>query len=382
MLNRMAAPGTGTTPAVWFAVAVLSHPALVANEPQGRHSAPVSANAADTPAVLDRLVPDLMSTHHVPGVSVVGIADRRLAWDRQYGVLRAGGTEKVERDTVFEACSMSKPPLAYLALKLVEGDKLDLGRPLCQYLDKPYLDNESRHERITARMVLSHTTGFPNWRPGGWRSGKPLHVTFEPGTRFGYSGEGFLYLQRVVEQITGTPWSKYVDLELFKPLGLTISSYQWQERFDDLAAAGHDAQGQVKMGRRLFTRANAGYSLYCTPTEYAQLIVEILKKDRSAAHSLSNRSLDLMFTRTTKATGRKPIRRSEPAADDAVWWGLGWAIDRTASGDRIYHSGANGTGFRCYCEFDRQRGTGIVIMTNAISGRALWEEVIARAAPP
>ena len=79
-----------------------------------------------TGATLDRLVPELMASHHVPGVSIVLIADRRIVWDRQYGVRRAGSPEKVDRDTVFEACSMSKPPLAYLALKLVERGRLEL----------------------------------------------------------------------------------------------------------------------------------------------------------------------------------------------------------------------------------------------------------------
>ncbi|MHC4180481.1 MAG: serine hydrolase domain-containing protein [Planctomycetota bacterium] len=340
------------------------------------------ARSDSTAATLDELVPELMAKLHVPGVSIVGIEDRRIAWERQYGVRRAGSTEKVDRDTVFEACSMSKLPLAYLALKLVERGKLDLNKPLVEYLDKPYLADQPLHKRITTRMVLSHTTGFPNWRDGGWRRGGPLPVLFEPGTRFGYSGEGFLYLQRVIEHLTGAPFEEYIKDELFEPLKITISSYVWRDCYEKLAAAGHDSQGQVKPKRRLYRRANAGYSLYCTPHEYAKFLVEILKEDRTAAHSLSTRSVDLMLTRTTEATGRKPIKRSGETMSDTVHWGLGWAINRTAAGDRVYHSGSNGTGFRCYCEFDRARGTGIVIMTNAVSGRELWEHVIAAVAPP
>lgn len=331
---------------------------------------------------LDRLVPKLMDEYHVPGVSIAGIEDRLIAWDRQYGVLRAGATDKVDRETVFEACSMSKTPLAYLALKLVEQGKLDLDKPLVEYLDKPYLSNESLHRHITARMAVSHTSGFPNWRDGGWRRGGPLPVLFEPGTKFGYSGEGFLYLQRVVEHITGTPWNEYAQQELFQPLGITISCYVWEERFDKLAAAGHDREGKVKQNRSLFRHANAGYSLYCTPLEYAKYLVEIIKEDRSAEHSLSAEWIDAMLTRTTKATGREPIKRSGKTVCDTVYWGLGWAMNETANGDRIYHGGSNGTGFRCYCEFDRRQGRGIVIMTNAIGGKELWQRVIAAVADP
>ena len=192
---------------------------------------PASADPGNIPEYLDQLVPKLMAIYKVPGVSIVGIENRQIAWDRQYGVLRAGSEKKVDRNTIFEACSMTKPVLAYLALKLVEQGRLDLDRPLVQYLDKPYLEDQPLHKKITARMVLSHTSGFPNWRPGEWLSGNPLIVEFEPGTKFGYSGEGFLYLQRVIEHITGTPYCKYVDDKLFKPLGLILSSHEWQDVF-------------------------------------------------------------------------------------------------------------------------------------------------------
>ena len=363
----------------WASIGVTA----TSSEDIGRSSeSGVHSESDSTAATLDQLVPELMARLHVPGVSIVGIEDRRIAWDRQYGVLRAGAIEKIDRDTVFEACSMSKLPLAYLALKLVERGKLDLDRPLAEYLDEPYLADQPRHEQITTRMVLSHTTGFPNWRDGGWRRGGPLPVLFQPGSRFGYSGEGFLYLQRVIEHLTGTPFEEYVANRLFGPLGMTASSYVWRDRYEELAAAGHDGEGRVKSKRPLYRRANAGYSLYCTPYEYAIFLVEILKKDRTAEHSLSASSIDLMLTRTTEATGRKPIKRSGETLSDTVCWGLGWAIDKTAQGDRVYHSGSNGTGFRCYCEFDRARGTGIVIMTNAVGGRQLWERVIETVAPP
>ncbi len=329
------------------------------------------------PPTLDILVPKLMKELHVPGVSIVGIKNRQIAWQRQYGVRSASAAQKVDQDTVFEACSMSKLPAAYIALKLVEQGKLDLDKPLVEYLDKPYLKDEPLHKKITARMVLTHTSGFPNWRKGGWRNGGPLPVLFEPGTKFGYSGEGFLYLQRVIEHITGQPWELYAKKQLLDPLGLTLSSYVWEDRFEKLAAAGHDRDGKVKSNRRLFRRANAAYSLYCTPREYAKLIIEIMQRDRSAPHSLSAASIQTMLTPAVEATGRQPIKRPAQLISNVVYRGLGWAIDKTVHGNRIYHSGSNGTGFRCYCEFDYEAGSGFVIMTNSVNGRQLWERIVA-----
>lgn len=329
------------------------------------------------PDTLDELVPRLMAKHNVPGVSIVGIENGRISWERQYGVRSADRPEPVDAQTVFEACSMSKLPFTYIALKLVEAGKLDLDRPLVEYLDKPYLPDEPRHRAITARMVLAHTTGLPNWREGGLAAGGPLKLICDPGTRFTYSGEGFLYLQRVIEHLTGTPMQPYIKQQLLDPLGITASSYVWEERFEKTAAAGHDQNGKVKANRRLYRDANSAYSLYCTPAEYATFMVEIMKSDRSAAHSLSANAITAMLTRTTRADERKQVHRSPTGAAEATYWGLGWAIDATPSGDRIYHSGSNGTGFRCYCEFDRATGAGLVIMTNAVNGDALWKDVLA-----
>jgi len=334
------------------------------------------------PEALDELVPKLMAQHHVPGVAIVGIENRCVAWERFYGVRRAGQPEAVDANTVFEAASMSKLLMAYAALKLVEQRKFDLDRSLAEYLDKPYLPEEPRYRLITARMVLSHTTGFPNWRTNGWQKGGPLPLLFEPGTRFTYSGEGFLYLQRVVEHITGAPIRGYLHQNLLDPLHMTNSSLVWLDRLTPQAAAGHNAQGEPFANRKLCREANVAYSLYCTATDYAKLLLEMLAEDRSPPHSLSAASIDAMLTRTTVAEGRQPVARGGPRRSGPTYFGLGWGIDAAATGDRIYHGGSNGTGFRCYCEFDRHRGTGLVIMANAVNGQRLWEDIMAALGEP
>ena len=333
----------------------------------------IAETASETPALpayLDELVPALMAKHKVPGVSIVGIEQGRIAWSRQYGVRRAGSAEPVTAETLFEAASMSKPVGAYAALKLVEQGKLDLGRPLYEYLGRPYLPDEPLHLKITARMALSHTTGFPNWR-----AGDGLRVKFEPGTRFTYSGEGFTYLQRVIEQITGESFEPYLKRTLLDPLGIKNGGFSWRDGFAALSAVGHDGKGVVLPSRKLYRKANIAYSFYCSPTEYALFLIEMMKGDRSAAHSLSAESIEVMLTPMTKTATDSLIRRdgSRPVSSH---YGLGWAIDLTASGKRIRHSGSNAAGFRCYCEFNPQHGSGIVIMTNGAGGTDLWREII------
>jgi CubicO group peptidase (beta-lactamase class C family) len=289
--------------------------------------AETTAEPPALPVYLDELVPELMAKHKVPGVSIVGIEQRRIAWSRQYGVRRAGSADPVTSGTLFEAASMSKPVAAYAALKLVEQGKLDLDRPLHEYLGRPYLPDEPLHLEITARMVLSHTTGFPNWR-----AGDQLRVNSEPGTRFTYSGEGFTYLQRVIEHITGESFAPYLRQTLLDPLGITDGSFSWHDGFAALSADGHDGNGKVLPSRKLYRKANIAYSFYCSPTEYAQFLIEMMKEDRSAAHSLSAESIEAMLTPTTKTAtdslircprpryGARSVHRQETRADGHPCW--------------------------------------------------------------
>ncbi len=154
---------------------------------------------------------------------------------------------------------MSKPFFAYLYLKLVEQGEFDLNRPLVEYLGEDYLVDDPRHRRITAKMVLTHTSGLPNWRRGGWRSDSPLSLGFDPGTKFRYSGEGFLMLQRAVESELDSDLNTLSQEHLIKPLGLENSGFAWQDRFVVRASCGHDRNGQVKSGRNYYDHANAAY---------------------------------------------------------------------------------------------------------------------------
>ena len=313
---------------------------------------------------LERQLPGLMARHHVPGVAIALISDRQLVWSRGYGVRCAGSSDPVRPDTVMEACSMSKPFFAYMLLKLVEQKQFDLETPLVQSLQADYLAADPRHRSITAHMVLTHTSGLPNWRPGGWRSGAPLSLGFDPGTDFRYSGEGFLMLQRALEKTLQTDLDTLSLQRLIRPLKLGNTRWVWDDRMTLRASCGHDQSGQVKTARRYYDQANAAYSLYTTAEDYARFLVEILREDRSAAHSISAEMRSRMLTAAS--------HRKDQAAD----WGLGWGL-RTIHGQRmVYHSGANGTGFRCYCEFFPDAGHGLVLMSSAIGGRQLWKTVI------
>lgn len=312
----------------------------------------------------DALVPKLMVEHQTPGVSITVIEAHRVSWSRCFGVRAAGSDSRVDVETVFEACSMSKPLFTLGVMKLVEEGRFDLDRPLAEYLVEPYLPDEPRHRQITARMAFEHTTGFPNWREGGWRGGGPLPVNSEPGTEYGYSGEGYWYAQQVVEDVIGERMEPWMQRTVLEPLGMSHSSFVWQPEYEESAAAGHDAEGNMKSDRPHFERENAAYTLYTTPEDYARFLIAMMPAADAEPQVLTRSSIEEMLTPTVETD------------DPQVKRGLGWAITETAGGTHASHSGSNGTGFRCYSRFWPEHGNGIVIMTNAVGGREVWEAVV------
>jgi len=314
---------------------------------------------------IESVTPSLMSENHVPGVSIALVDGEKTVWRRTFGETCAGSGAPVEHDTVFEACSMSKPLFSYAVLKLVEQKRLDLDRPLVEYLEEPRTFADARQGKVTARMILTHTSGLPNWRKGGWRTGDEPPLGFEPGSAFRYSGEGIWYLQQVVENIVAERMEPWIQTTLLEPLSMTDSSYVWQdETYPRQAACGHEADGRMKAERPHYDRENAAFSLYTTPSDYARFLIEVMKTERTMPHSLD------------AETVREMLAPSFDTGRDHVWRGLGWVVTVTDDDEHVSHSGSNGTGFRCYCRFRPATGRGIVIMTNAVGGAEVWSGIM------
>ena len=148
----------------------------------------------------DAGLPQLMNEALVPGASLAIIRGGRIAEVVSCGVRHSRSPLSVDENTVFDAASLSKPIFAQVVLQLVDQGKLTLDTLLVNQL-AGYIANDPRASSISVAHALSHSSGLPNWRS----LEHPLRTYFSPGERFSYSGEGFLYLQRVVEAVTGEP---------------------------------------------------------------------------------------------------------------------------------------------------------------------------------
>jgi CubicO group peptidase (beta-lactamase class C family) len=245
---------------------------------QEQAAAPLRAKV-EKESIIERLtvaIPRLLEEGSVPGLSVALIQKGELVWHKGFGVKNAQAKESVTDNTVFEAASLSKPVFAYAVLKLVDEGKLDLDAPLTKYLPGNYdVGDDVRINQITARHVLSHRPGFPNWR----RQNNALTIHFTPGERFSYSGEGFVYLSKVVEKITGEEFNAFMKRSVFIPLGMNDSSYVWQDSYITQHAFSHSSMGQPT-GQNKSTRPNAAASLRTTAQDFGKFLAAIVQGHR------------------------------------------------------------------------------------------------------
>ncbi len=326
---------------------------------------------------LQQNVPSLLEMHRVPGTSIAILHDGRLDWAGGFGVRDANDRSPVTSETVFEACSMSKPVLALCALKLIHLGKLDLDSPLVNYLGGNYVPDQPEHRQITARMVLTHRTGFPNWRAGFDEMQGPLVLLFPPGSQEGYSGEGFVYLQRAMEGITRQSLEQFARDTLFRPLGLRRTSFVASEAMDRELASGHTEEGTFKR-RTHYQWPNGAYSLYTTPSEYARLMLTLITPAVLSDSRFSAGEIELLLRRHQRTSNDDPVVRPRSSQAMATYRGLAWRIDVTADGEIAYHSGANSSGFKTYGQFHRLNRSGLVIFTNGDNGTQVWEAIVRR----
>lgn len=341
-------------------------------------AAQTARNAGSNPVVarLEQRIPQLMREGDVPGLSIAVVQGGREVWRHGYGVMDVASGQPVSDSTVFEAASLTKPVFAYAVLRLVDRGVLSLDQPLSGYLPEPYLKDDPRVDQITARMVLTHSTGFPNWRPGGGA----LQIYFTPGERFSYSGEGFVYLQRVVEQVTGQALQTVMQQEVFTPLGMSSSSMVWQDRYATLKATAHNASGSPTSQRRP-SEANAAASLQTTAADYSRFIVAIIKgtglKPATAKEMLHSQMR--VDEGCSNCVGN---RGASGRLSESVSWGLGWGLQRTGAGESFWHWGDNNGDVHCYVVASRAKQAGVVVFTNSGNGHSIIPDIVTEVMGP
>ncbi len=329
-------------------------------------------------ADVEKLIPQLMTEFKIPGLSAAIIREGQLLWSKAFGVKNNVSKESVDTETVFEAASVSKTVFAYAVMKLCEKGTLALDEPLTQYLPTPFLEGDPRLNLITPRLVLSHQSGFQNWRTPE----EPLKINFTPGTDFLYSGEGYHYLQSAVTQLTGkvnpnecgsyeaglkvcaTDIGEFMIKNVLIPHQMTSSGYVWNDLLGKNEAMPHNSNGEPQQKSRFTAIDMARYAsaggLTTTARDFSKFIIGLFTPKENDPYRLNKKSLEEMFRLQVKL-------REDQKIDGASSWALGWAVQERETGNIILHSGGQ-SGFRSLVMVDIKRKSGFVMLTNGDSG--------------
>lgn len=306
-------------------------------------------------ADMDKFLSAQMDSMGLPGLSIAIINDSKIIYYRTLGVTNVDTKEKVSEETLFDAGSMSKTAFTYLVMKMAEKGILNLDQPLYTYLPYPDIAYDDRYKLITARMVLCHTSGFPNWR--FLNEDKKLDIKFTPGTQFLYSGEGFEYLANVVAHLKNIPKNdlQYLfEKEVSSPLGMKYAYYTWNDYVSKHQASGH-VDGKVSGGWGINADNPdfaASYSLQTEAISYARFIIAMMQDK-----GLKKETYDEMFK------SQIPI----PSGTDSSSYCLGIKIKPTRFGNEYMHDGYNLNFYSAFM-FNKEQEFGYVFFTNCNKG--------------
>jgi len=344
-------------------------------------------------------LPKLMEIAQLSGIGIGVVQGGKLAWTHYKGFANAETKTPITAESIFPAASLSKQIFAYLALALVDEGKLDLDKPLREYV-KEDAPTGPLGEKIAARHVLSHSSGLRNWR---WEHGQEFVPAFEPGTKFRYSGEGFFFLMRCVERITGTGFEALAQERVLKPMGMNSSTYLWRAECEGRWVAGHDRgtpENNTEGRRKLFaTIEKSGVPLkeWNSDRVAAELMKEHgLKETPMPNDMVPNSAASLLTTVVDYATflahiagpkGAGPeiklttytaMIKQQVHINNELGWGLGWGVQEDEGWKYLWQWGDNGE-WKNIVMVHPASASAIVVFTNGDTGMRICERVVTAA---
>ena len=315
---------------------------------------------AQTPTTVNVVPPvklkQIITDANLPAIAIGIIENGELKQIYAEGTIPSG---KVQQNTIFDVASITKTITTLLTLQLVDDKEWNLDEPLAKYWIDPDVKDDPRHKKLTTRHVLSHSTGFKNWR---WmRESKKLTFDFDPGTKCQYSGEGFEYLRKALENKFGTSFESMVDSLLFTPNNIKSSYLTWSDKMDSTQFAGtYDKEGKLYEYSKAL-QANAADNLMTTIADLGKLSTMVMNQE-------------LLTTKT-----QKEMIRPHTQAREGVNFGLGWIVFENLPNDEyaLFNAGSD-KGVNALTVLLPKTKRGILVFTNGDSGRSIAIKLIAQ----
>jgi len=302
-------------------------------------------------------IEQLLIDNKVPALGIGIIEKGKLTKVEVYGTLDQN--ETAPHNTIFNVASLTKPIVALTALKLIDKGLLILDEPLYKYWIDPDLKNDKRYKELTTKLILSHQTGFPNWRY--LSETNKLTFEFDPGTKYQYSGEGFEYLRKAIENKLGRSIEELASEFLFEPLKMTDTHFWWDSTMDESRYAQNFNERGERIETAKYYEANAAANLLTTIEDYGKFLEFVIK-----GAGLSETLFQKMLSPQVKLK-----------EDD--FFGLGWEILTGFSKDEfaLIHTGRD-PGVSTLAIWFPKSGNGYLVFLNGDEVENIYKELVTK----
>jgi CubicO group peptidase (beta-lactamase class C family) len=321
-----------------------------------------------------------MREARVTGLGIAILNDSKVVYVKGFGFRNKEEQKPLTENTVMYGASLTKAAFAYMVMQLVTEGVLDLDKPVYQYLDKPLpgyekykdLAQDERYKQITIRMLLSHTSGFPNWRwinPDG-----KLDIKFTPGSKYSYSGEGINLVQFVIEAITRQSVGDMMRERIFKPFGMTRTSMTWEDRFEDDYAIGYDEK-EMPLGHNKRTSARAAGSMDTTITDYARFMEAVMQSRGVTAQAKAVMLSPQIQIYSKQQFPTPSVETTNENRPIQLAYGLGWGLFHAPYGKAYFKEGHD-DGWENHSVVFADKKIAIVLMANSSNGDSIFKELL------
>ncbi|MFT3687438.1 MAG: class A beta-lactamase-related serine hydrolase [Phycisphaerales bacterium] len=302
----------------------------------------------------DATIEQWLKENKVPVLGLGIIESGKLKQIKVYGEIAKGAAAPY--NTIFNVASLTKPVTAMVALRLASFGKWDLDEPIYKYWTDPDVATDPRNKKLTTRLILSHQTGFPNWR---WvDADQKLYFQFDPGTKYQYSGEGFEYLRKALEKKFNKSLQQLASELIFQPLEMHDTRYIWDKNIDmSRLATGYDKDGNP-YETIINKTPNAADDLLTTIEDYGKFLISVMN-----GNMLSKAIFDDMISNQVASTKGKHF-------------GLGFEIYDLGESNYALSHGGSDKGVQAIVFISPNTKQGIMIFTNSDTGGNLYEKLV------
>lgn len=324
-------------------------------------------------------VRQLMSAGHVEGLAVALIRNGRVVYRRAFGIRDKAG-DPLTPQTVMYGASLTKATFAWTVMQLVDEGRVDLDRPIAAYLPRPLpdytayqtLSGDDRWRRLTLRILLDHTTGFANYR--GLEPDHKLRFHWDPGTRYGYSGEGLNLAQFVLEQGLGLDMRTEMQRRVFDRFGMARTSLVWRDNLGANVADHFLADGSTAPHEHIAT-FRAASSMDTTLDDWSAFLAAVVRGDGLSSDTKADMIRRQVEIDTSPQFPTLTAQETDENRPIQLGYGLGWGVFNTPFGSAFFKEGHDdGTANYALCIQDKQAC--ILLLSNSDRAESIFKPVV------